>query len=156
MNILTAGTETPEVNDALAKWAAVRIWGEEGAFGPPYTTMGIYDEETLVAVLVYHNYYKRYGTIEMSGAADTPQWLTRPVLWNIFAYPFLQLGCQMVTMRNDPADRALQRILKSIGFESIRVPNMRGRGKDEMFHMLTDEAWGQSRFTRRMAERKAA
>lgn len=152
MDVLFATSREPEINEAFGTWAAQRIFAAGGSFAPPYSTMGVFDESTLIGVIVYHNYSADHGVIELSGAADTPRWLTRHVLFHMFAFPFLSLGCQMVTMRVDPADRRLRRILTAYGFDSITIPRLRGRDKDETLYTLTDDKWKANGFHERMTD----
>src|SRR5690606_2224075 len=79
------------------------------------------------------------GAIEVSGAADTPRWLTKKVLWEMFAYPFEHLGCQIVVMRVSTENTRLHRILTAYGFECYRIPRLRGRHEDELIFTLTDD-----------------
>lgn len=152
MNILFATSKEPEANQAFGQWAALRIFQNGGSFAPPFSTMGVFDGGNLIAVIVFHNYSSEHGVIEISGAADTPRWLTRQVLYQMFAFPFLMLGCQMITMRVDPADKRLRRILTAYGFDHITIPRLRGRDKDETLYMLTDDQWKANGFHERMTD----
>jgi RimJ/RimL family protein N-acetyltransferase len=152
LNILFAGPSNAEVNASFGIWAAKRIFENGGHFAPPFSTMGVFDGSELIAVIVFHNYSAEHGVIEISGAADTPRWLAKPVLWAMFSFPFLKLGCQMVTMRVDPEDRRLKRILTAYGFTNIRIPRLRGRDKDEILYMLTDDAWRSNGFHKELSD----
>ena len=130
--------------------------GPGQGFGP-CSTIGVIDEtDALVGGMVYHNYAKEYGVVEMSGASTTPRWLARHVLREIFDYPLRRLGCQMVIMRVDPSDGSLHRILKSIGFDLHTIPRLRGRGRAEFVFTLTDDRWLSSKFSRKPHGEKAA
>lgn len=131
----------PRGNEELAAWAAKRIFTNGGSFGQPFSTMGVLDDGRVVGVVVFHNYSREHGVIEMSAAADTPRWLTRPVLKDMFSFAFRRLECQMVTLRVDPSDTRLARILTAYGFDALRIPRMRGRDRDEILFTLTDDAW---------------
>lgn len=152
MNVLFATSHEQEVNNALGQWAALRIFESGGSFAPPFSTMGVFDNADLIAVIVFHNYSSDHGVIEISGAAETPRWLTRPVLYRMFAFAFITLGCQLVTMRVDPADKRLRRILTAYGFDTITLPRFRGRDKDETLYTLTDDKWIANGFHERMTD----
>lgn len=145
MTIVWGSRETPDLNNALAEWCAEKIEGG-GRFRPPFSTMGVFDGEAPVAVMVYHNWDKPSGVIEVSGGSTTPKWLTRRVLWEMFDYPFNQLGNQLVAMRVSERNamwngRGLPRLLKSYGFKAYPIPRLRGRDENEIVYTLTDDDW---------------
>ena len=148
MNFIWASEREPELNEAFSQWASVRIFKDLRGFGA-CTTMGVFDGPKLVAVMVYHAFERDFGVCEMSGAAETPRWLTPKVLKEMFAYPFEQLGCQTVAMRVSAKDRRLFRILKAYGFSQYILPRLRGRDEDEAIYLLTDDAWRANKFNRR-------
>lgn len=152
MNLLWAAADKPEVNAALASWCAARIFAAGEEFAPPYSTLGVFDGKELAGVVVYHNFHRGHGIIEMSAAADTPRWLSRPVLSAMFEYAFIDLGCQLVTTRVDPENKRLRRIFTAYGFSNIRLPRFRGRGKDEILYMLTDDAWRANGFNKELID----
>lgn len=144
MQVIWGSAREPGLNQALHDWAAAKIDATRGLM--PCTTMGVFQREKLIAVLVYHNWNPETGVIEISGAADTSRWLTKPILYEMHAYPFNQLGCQMIVQRNSERNakangRGLQRMLKVYGYERIRVPRLYGRTEDGILHCLTEEAW---------------
>lgn len=103
--------------------------------------MAVAHGEEIVAGMVYCNYDKDAGVVEISGAADTPRWLTRPVLHEMFSYAFDELGCQAVVMRVDPGNSRLDRMLRAYGFTRHDLPRMRGREKAEAIYILGDDIW---------------
>lgn len=146
MNIVW-GSE-PELNRCLWEWACFRIFGHLDGFGP-CTTMGVFKGPKLQAVMVYHNWDEKTGVIEISGAAETSRWLTKPVLFEMHSYVFDQLGCQLIFQRNSERNvaangRGLQRMLKSYGYTQTRIPRLYGRKEDGIIHCLTDDAWRQN------------
>lgn len=143
---LWANDSTPELNGALSQWCAARI-GLQRGFVPPYVTMGVFNGENLIAVILYNNFQPEAGVVEFHGAGVTPRWLTRPVLREMFAYPFEQLGCQMVVTRNSARNRRLHRMLKSYGFHDFYIPRLRGRDEDEVIWTLTEEDWRANGFS---------
>lgn len=150
---LWAGSNKPEINAALGDWCAAQI-GLPRPFEPPFTTMGVFDGETLIAVMLYNGWQPEAGTIEIHGAGISPRWLTKHVLREMFAYPFHQLGCQMVVMRVSERNSRLLRMLTSYGFDHVTIPRLRGRDEGERIFWLTDDAWKANKFNR--CERRAS
>jgi RimJ/RimL family protein N-acetyltransferase len=83
-------------SDALAQWAADHIPHVRGGdFGPCQAigvASGSNSEDQLYAVVVFHDYQPRAGTLQFSAAARSPRWATPGVLRGMLAYPFRQLG----------------------------------------------------------------
>lgn len=140
MQIVWGGEANQPVNEAMAAWCAHHI-GLQRGFDSPYTTMGVFDGETLIAAIVYNNYQPDAGVIEFHGAGISPRWLTKPVLAAMFSYPFEQIGCQMVVTRNSATNKRLHRQLKAYGFKHVTIPRLRGREEAESIFWLTDDAW---------------
>lgn len=147
ISTLWAGPREPELNKALADWCAAHI-GLPRGFEAPYVTMGVFDDGRLVAVMLYNNFQPEAGVIEIHGAGITPRWLTRPVLHEMFAYPFEQIGCQMVVMRVSERNTRLLRMLTAYGFDHVTIPRLRGRDEGERIFWLTEEAWRLNKFER--------
>ena len=132
-------------DEAVAAWVARHIPGCERGF-ETCRAMGVLDGEKLVAGMVYHNWEPEHGVIEISGAATTPRWLTRRVLWQMFAYPFAGIGCQMLVMRVSQRNeqwngRGLPRLLTAYGFDKHTIPRLYGRQESGHLFTLTDDAW---------------
>ena len=107
--------------------------------------MAVLHDEAIIAVVVFHNFDRHAGVIELSAAADSARCISRPVLREMFGYAFDQLGCQQVVMRiapdNGAGPRGLQRLAKAYGFQPTVLPRMRGRDKDDVLWRLTVEDW---------------
>lgn len=131
---------SPGFYNAICGFVSERIWGEQRPF-PSGTAMAVSDAGMIVAGVVFSNYDKDAGVIEISAASDTQRWLTRPVLAEMFGYAFDQLGCQAVVMRVDPGNARLGRMLMAYGFSRHDVPRLRGRDRAEAFYILGDDAW---------------
>lgn len=140
IHTLWGSDDNSEVNDALAVWCAGQI-GLPRPFERPYTTMGVFNDTALIAVVVYNNFNPEAGVIEFHGAGISPRWLARPVLKEMFAYPFEQIGCQNVVTRNSANNKRLHRQLKAYGFKHVTIPRLRGRDEAECIFWLTEEAW---------------
>lgn len=113
--------------------------------------IGVIDEDyRLIAGMVYHNWDREAGVIEMSGAAlPNKQWLTRETIRRLWSYPFLEIGCQMVLMRVAASDTRLLRQLAALNYAFIEIPRLLGRDKDAMICLLTREAWEEGKFCQR-------
>ena len=134
--------------DAICEFVSERIWGKSRDL-PLGTAMAIVEKGKVVAGLVYNNYDIDAGVIEISGASDTPRWLTKPILKEMFEFPFDELGCQAVIMRVDTRDGRLSRILKAIGFVRHDIPRLRGRNEAEALFVLGDDVWRDNKFNKR-------
>ena len=139
MKVIWASSGTP-LNGPLGDFVSQRLYGKSGAF-PQYTALGVAEGNTIVGALVYYDYDKDAGVIQISGASDTPRWLTKAVLFEMFSFPFDQLQCQTVAMRVDPDDTRLGRMLPAYGFTKHILPRLRGRNKDEALYLLHDDVW---------------
>lgn len=132
-------------DQAVAAWVAGRIAGCERGFDS-CRALGVADGDRLIGGVVFHNWEPEHGVIELSGAAVTPHWLTRPVLWQMFSYPFLGIACQLAVMRVSERNRqwngrGLPRLLTAYGFERHTIPRLYGRQEDGLLFTLTDDAW---------------
>lgn len=151
MDIIWASEREPELNGYLWRWASMQLFGGLDGFGP-CTTMGVFDGEKLTAVVVFHNHDRRSEVLEMSAASLSPRWMPRPVLFEMFSYPFDQLKCQMVVLRVSEKNKRMARILTAYGFESYKIARLRGRTEDEIVYTLTDDRWRNNGFHRRIID----
>jgi len=140
--------------DLVAQWVASHPPFVTGAGFGNCTAIGWAEDGVLIAGVVYNNYDPRAGIIEISAASKSARWLTRQSLHIMFQYPFEQLGCQMVVMRTSVKNetetgRGINRISKAFGFQQVIVPRLYGRDDDGVLHLLTDDAWRESRIGRR-------
>lgn len=148
MEIVWGTSKEPDLNRLLARWAAAHIWGGGNQQFGECRTMGVVLGGDLIAVMVFHNWNPESGVIEISGAGTSKRWLTRTTLRRMFAYPFDDVGCQMVVMRVSERNEPLARMLKVYGFKSHRIPRLRGRSEDEIVFTLTDDDWRANKFMR--------
>lgn len=140
MNIIWGGAGNPATNHAIAGFVAARIDGCERGFAD-FTTLGVTEEGRLVAGVVYHNYSPEAGVVELSAAATSKGWLTRPVLKAMFGYPFDEIDCQMAVLRVSEENAGMVSIARRFGFTSYRIPRLRGREEAEIIFTLTDNDW---------------
>lgn len=116
------------------------IWGVPDQI-TEFCSIGIFDDEALIAGVLYHNWYPETGVIELSAGSLTKRWLTRPVLKAMFSLPFDRLGCQLCVLRVSERNPPMIRIAKAYGFEDHVIPRLRGRDEAEHILTLTDNTW---------------
>jgi RimJ/RimL family protein N-acetyltransferase len=143
-------TNKPVLNRMLADFVAARS-GMERPLAPPYTTLGMVIGENVIGACVFHNWYPEHGVIEISAGATDKRWLSRKSLHAMMAYPFDQLGAQLVVCRvsernEQDNQRGLKRLLYAFGFQSCIIPRLRGREESEIVFTLTDDAWRAGKF----------
>jgi RimJ/RimL family protein N-acetyltransferase len=151
--ITTAFATSPEVNEALCMWCANQIWPMEGeVFSSGALSMGVFDDEKLIAVVVFHDWNPKAGLIEISAASVDKRWLTRPVLKSIFNYAFNVAKCQMVVMRATASAQGshMNRIFTAYGFDHVLIPRLYGRNENGFVYYLTDDAWRANGFHKEM------
>lgn len=144
--IIRAGyDDKPELYAALERFVSERVWGKFREFGQG-RARAIVENGTVIAAVIFNNYDEDAGVIEISAASDSRRWLTRPVLKEIFDYPFNGLGCQAVVARGDSRNSAVARIFPAYGFKRYDIPRLRGRDTVEAIYVLTDDDWRKSKF----------
>lgn len=107
--------------------------------------IGVARGRKLVGGFVFSEWSPEEGTIEVSAAAKDPRWLTRDVVSAVMAYPFDQIGVQLVWARTVLPH--VVRICTAIGAEAHEIPRLGGRDKSKTILTLTAEAWRASRFS---------
>jgi hypothetical protein len=114
-------------------------------------TIGVIENGTLIAGLVYHNFDPEAGTIEISAAAlPGKPWMSRETIKRMFQYPFLGCHCQMIINRVDADDERQLFQLARYGYLFTRLVRGLGRDKDLMVCTLTREAWEANKFNARL------
>ena len=111
--------------------------------------MGVFKNDTLIAAVVFHSWLPDYGIMEISAAATNPQWLTKTTIREIMANCFESHNCQQLVSRMAVDNERAVKIYKFLGFTSVLLPNMRGRGKDEFLMLLTKEQWHAHKLNRK-------
>lgn len=139
MKLVWCDSRNPEGNHRLVGWLEGRL-GQP--LSGPFSTLGVFDRrDDLIAVVAYHDYSRRTGVCQLSAAATTARWLTRGVLYAMFAHAFVGLGCQAVVLRVSEHNERMLDILRRFGFSAHRLPRLRGRHEDEILNILTDDQW---------------
>jgi RimJ/RimL family protein N-acetyltransferase len=148
IEVYWAGSGEPDVAAGIARFVASHIpGGDRGFLGN--VCMGVIktgQAPKLIAGVVYHNWCPESGVIELSAASTSKLWLTRPVLREMFAYPFEQIGCQMAVLRVSERNPVMVSIALRYGFKSHLIPRLRGRDEAEHILTLTDDDWRENRF----------
>lgn len=134
-------------NETVAHWVAAHIPGCERGFGG-CTAIGVADDGILIGGTVFHNWNPEAGVMELSSAGVNPRWLAPKMIRAIFAYPFDQLGCQLVVMRVSERNTRMVRIAERFGFAGHLIPRLRGRDEAEWVFTLTDDDWRKHKFKR--------
>lgn len=107
----------------LAAWAASRIPHMQGASFGPCRSIGVMrgnDPEDMnapmMAVAVFHDYIPQVKTCQVSVASRTPMWARREIVARLLAYPFEELGVNLIwsAMRHD--DERTLRFNEHLGF----------------------------------------
>jgi hypothetical protein len=138
-------------DELVAHFVATLIPHCRRGFGPNAKAIGIIEDGSLIAGIVYHNYDPEAEIIEISGAAlPKKNWLTRATLAVMYGYPFLQCGCQMVVQRTPADDERLLGILARYNFAFVKIPRLFGRDRDGVACLLTYEDWINNRFNQRL------
>lgn len=146
--IIFAGSSIhPELHGRMIQFADQIIGCHGRGFGE-CATMGVFSDDTLIGVVVFHNWQPEAGVIEFSAASTTPKWLRRHVLDRIFTWAFIDRGCQMIVARVSEENKPLHRLFNVYGFKSVTIARLRGRNEDERIFTLTDDDWHASKFKR--------
>lgn len=124
-------------------WVAQRIPGCERGFGE---AAALVVGSPVVAVVLFHNYSPEAGVMEMSAAAESPRWMTRPVISAMHRYIFEDARCQMAVLRVSENNKRMLRIAERFGYTPYRIPRLRGRHEAEVVLTLSDDDWKVSRF----------
>lgn len=147
-SIVWASDAGSEFNRTLAEWLAVHISHDGRSVLSPCLCFGVFKDGVLQGAVAFHDWKPHFGTIEFSAASASGSWLSRQVIREIARYAFDELGCQLLVTQNDPENTRVIRIIKSLGFEQVLIPNLRGKGKAGSFMSLTVDQRNASRFIR--------
>lgn len=98
----------------VAEWVAAFIPGYEPSHGAK--ALGVIKRGKLVAGVVYDNCTDFNVTVSIS-ALDGSRWADRTTLNALFSYPFLQLGCQAITVMVAMTNLASLNLATKLGFE---------------------------------------
>jgi len=139
--------DDPEFNKAVGDFVSNIIYGE-AAHIANYCSMAVVDEGTVIAGVLYNNYYPKHGVIEMHAGSLDRRWLTRLVLRSMFSHAFDAFRCQLCVLRVSEHNKSMLRIAKAYGFNEYVIPRLRGRDEAEHILTLSDDDWRANRFNR--------
>lgn len=80
---------------AVGKWVAARVPGY--ALSAASTALGVVRGGKMVAGVIYERFNGVHCEATIAAATGS-SWASRRVLHRIFAYPFLQLGCEAISV----------------------------------------------------------
>lgn len=130
----------------VERFISTLVPGCEDGFGAS-RSIGVIDQDgRLLAGMAFHGWNPHARTIEFSGAAISPRWMTRAILHKLFAYAFDDVGCQMIVTRNSIKNTRLHRQLARYGFSRFDIPRLFGADEDGVVWTLTIEDWRMSDF----------
>lgn len=136
-----AGPDNPDDHAAISQWVSLHSFGHRDNVWPDSTSMGVLQDGKPIAGCVFHDYKPQLGTVQYSGASNTPEWAKGATLHNMFGYMFDGLGCQMVMAGISAEQTALQHVLTRLGHRCHIID--RAWGRDTAMHLmtLTREDW---------------
>jgi RimJ/RimL family protein N-acetyltransferase len=140
-------------DDDVVKFVGSLIPHCQEGFTGPCAGIGVIDDNgLLVGGAVYSGFIKEYGIVELSLAGTAPHWLTRPVMYGMFKYPFIDLDCQMVVCRTSERNKRAIRVQRGYGFKHQTIPRLYGRDENCILGLLTVEDWKANGFHRENIE----
>ena len=134
----------------IIHWVETKLFTNGERFSDPNAqAIGFYDSShNLHAAVVYHNYCKAAGTIEMSCYSASRHWATKHIINLMFNYPFEQVGCRLVVARHSENHNRARRIWKALGAHEYVIPELRAEGEAEVIAVLPRTVWNDSKFKR--------
>ena len=98
----------------VAQWVQARIPYLQPS--PDMQALGVIEGETLVAGVIYERFNGVH--LECSIAADLGSgWASRQTLKHLFGYPYVQLGCEAITVLVPATNLASLNLATKLGFE---------------------------------------
>lgn len=102
-------------DEYVSEWVAARIpHVEEFSL---CVAIGVVIGDELIAGVVFNNYQKKFGVIELSMAAISPRWAKRETIAELLRYPFEQLGCYKVYTATPADNEKALKVNAHIGFK---------------------------------------
>lgn len=112
----------------------VKNWG-------PCVALGVVRGPSLIGGVVFSNHHPEAKDLEMSMAFDTAAWWRPRTMARILAYPFVQLGCERLTLRIGKSNKAARTAALKTGFklEGVRRRAHDGRQDQIIYGLLKGE-----------------
>ena len=131
----------------VAQWVEARIPHMNGQpFGPSSAIGVVTGAGVPIAGVVFHDYQPQYGNAMISVAADTPRWLTKPLITGIMRVPFVQYGLNRLTAITPPGATSVSRFLTKFGFRREGVVRLGLGNQDAVIWGLLATDWKWSKF----------
>lgn len=127
---------------------------EDPPFGPARAIGVLREDGDLVAGVVYHGYDQDCPSVEMSFAADTANWLTRPIICELLRYPFDGLGCRRITGVTPRRATSARRFLDKFGFRREGVATEGFGDDDAIISRLLKREWLATKWAKPLPERR--
>lgn len=122
-------------HDEIGRWVAARVpHGEPWVPGCGYC-VGFAKGSRLIAGAAFFRYNR--ASIEVGFASDGPQWLNRVNLWQLFTYPFEQLGVQRISAFANASNKASRALIEALGFQhEATLAQAASDGGDQLVYRL--------------------
>ena len=114
-------TLAPSGTEELAEWVGSRIPHVGGAHFGPCQGLAVVSGDRLLAGIIYHDYSKDFGTIQLSMAAESPMWAKRDSIAALLDYPFNQLGVYRLFTLTPIDNKIALKVNSHIGFHQEAV-----------------------------------
>lgn len=97
-------------DNEIREWLIANHFPDYG----PCHTLGFARNGALVGAVIYYN---QHGyDMELGIHTTSPKWCSKRTLSWLFAYPFLQMGCNRVTAKVDASDEKVRNFVERLGF----------------------------------------
>lgn len=138
----------------VATWVAHHIAhvGDVDGFGPCAAIGVESDDGQPLGGVVYSQYQPAFRSIEISCAATSRRWLTRPLVRGIMSYPFDQLHCQRVTAITPRRNKPSRSFLETFGFKREGLIRKGFGDDDAVIYGLLEKEWRASRWVQEKPE----
>lgn len=104
----------------VTAWVAERCPDMVGGF-PNGVALGVISDNKLLAGVVYSDYYRKFGTMQLSIASDNPMWARREVITELLSYPFKQLNIFKCWITVCSDNEKCLKMVKHVGFKQEAV-----------------------------------
>ena len=136
---------SPEEQQIFANWALRRLQDEELTLEDivPFYAYAVKRNGKAAAVVLWNNYrrLKHGADIRVIIAADDPKWCLPGVLRELFAYPFVHLGCTRITAVIKDGNARSLKLCRGLGFrkEGVLRRGYNGKSNAIVLSMLREE-----------------
>lgn len=134
-------------DQAVADWVQMQTPHVAARGFGACTAIGVAHDEVLLGGVVYHDFQPDHRSIQMSAASIDTRWLIGPtgarksVLQGLFAYPFVQLGCERVGMIVPKKNKRARAFCEGFGFKREGVARRGFYPDDAILYGLLRSEW---------------